>query len=106
MSWAEPAAEGTAFATGCHLRKFLVKGSAMKGTTRRTVGRALLAASGAMVVASAAPAQQSRPRRIAWLSEAPHPFVGAFRSGLADAGLVEQRDFVISTHYLDGPTQR
>ena len=37
------------------------------------------------------------------MSEAPHPFVVPFRSGLDDAGLVEQRDFVISTHYDGSP---
>jgi putative ABC transport system substrate-binding protein len=56
-------------------------------------------------VAAVARAQQRRPKRIAWISEAPHPFVVPFRGGLADAGLVEQRDFVISTHY-DGSPQR
>ena len=78
----------------------------MNRAKRRTiVRRALLAASGAMGVALIAQAQQRRPRRIAWISEAPHPFVVPFRSGLADAGLVEQRDFVISAHY-EGSSQR
>ena len=72
----------------------------MNRTKRRTIGRrALLAVSGAMGVVAVAQAQQKRPKRIAWMSEAPHPFIAAFRSGLADTGLVEQQDFVISTHY-------
>jgi ABC-type uncharacterized transport system substrate-binding protein len=75
----------------------------MNRTKRRTIMRALLAASGAMGVSVVAQAQPSRPRRIAWISEAPHPFVAPFRSGLADAGLVEGRDFVISTHYEGSP---
>ena len=75
----------------------------MNHIRRRTVMRALLAASGAMAGAALAQAQQSRPRRIAWISEAPHPFVVPFRSGLADSGLVEQRDFVIATHYEGSP---
>jgi ABC-type uncharacterized transport system substrate-binding protein len=79
----------------------------MNRTKRRTIVRgALLAASGMMGVAVVAQAQQSRPRRIGWISEAPHPFVAPFRSGLADAGLVEQRDFVISTHYVEGSVPR
>jgi putative ABC transport system substrate-binding protein len=78
----------------------------MNQTRRRTiVARGLLAASGALAVAVVAKAQ-GRPRRIAWISEAPHPFVAPFRGGLADAGLVEQQDFVISTHYAEGPSQR
>ena len=77
----------------------------MNRTKRRTIVRGLLAASGAIGVAAIARAQQRRPKRIAWISEAPHPFVVPFRGGLADAGLVEQRDFVISTHY-DGSPQR
>ena len=77
----------------------------MNQIRRRTIVRALLAASGAMGGAALAQAQQSRPRRIAWISEAPHPFVVPFRSGLADSGLVEQRDFVIATHY-EGSSQR
>jgi putative ABC transport system substrate-binding protein len=77
----------------------------MNRTKRRTIVRGLLAASGAIGVAAVARAQQRRPKRIAWISEAPHPFVVPFRGGLADAGLVEQRDFVISTHY-DGSPQR
>ena len=36
---------------------------------------------GASVVAQA---QSSRPRRIAWISEAPHPFVAPFHSFLLD----------------------
>src|SRR5580704_8897800 len=73
--------------------------SAMNQTRRRTiVAGGLLAASGALAVAVVAKAQ-GRPRRIAWISEAPHPFVAPFRGGLAEAGLVEQQDFVISTHY-------
>jgi putative tryptophan/tyrosine transport system substrate-binding protein len=73
-------------------------------TKWRTVGRrALLASSGAMGVTLVVQAQQRRPKRIAWMSEAPHPFVVPFRSGLDDAGLVEQRDFVISTHYEGSP---
>jgi putative tryptophan/tyrosine transport system substrate-binding protein len=75
----------------------------MNHIRRRTVMRALLAGSGAMAGAALAQAQQSRPRRIAWISEAPHPFVVPFRSGLADSGLVEQRDFVIATHYEGSP---
>jgi putative tryptophan/tyrosine transport system substrate-binding protein len=77
----------------------------MNRTKRRTIVRGLLAASGAIGVAAVARAQQGRPKRIAWISEAPHPFVVPFRGGLADAGLVEPRDFVISTHY-DGSPQR
>ena len=77
----------------------------MNRTKRRTIVRGLLAGSGAIGVAAVARAQQRRPKRIAWISEAPHPFVVPFRGGLADAGLVEQRDFVISTHY-DGSPQR
>jgi len=77
----------------------------MNRTKRRTILRGLLAASGAIGVAAIARAQQRRPKRIAWISEAPHPFVVPFRGGLADAGLVEQQDFVISTHY-DGSPQR
>ena len=77
----------------------------MNRTKRRTIVLGLLAASGATGAAAVARAQQTRPKRIAWISEAPHPFVVAFRGGLADAGLVEQRDFVISTHY-DGSPQR
>jgi putative ABC transport system substrate-binding protein len=75
----------------------------MNQIRRRTIVRALLAGSGAMGGAALAQAQQSRPRRIAWISEAPHPFVVPFRSGLADSGLVEQRDFVIATHYEGSP---
>jgi putative tryptophan/tyrosine transport system substrate-binding protein len=75
----------------------------MNHIRRRTVMRALLAGSSAMAGAALAQAQQSRPRRIAWISEAPHPFVVPFRSGLADSGLVEQRDFVIATHYEGSP---
>jgi putative ABC transport system substrate-binding protein len=75
-------------------------------TKWRTLGRrALLASSGAMGVTLVAQAQQRRPKRIAWMSEAPHPFVVPFRSGLDDAGLVEQRDFVISTHYDGSPSR-
>jgi putative tryptophan/tyrosine transport system substrate-binding protein len=77
----------------------------MNRTKRRTIVRGLLAGSGAIGLAAVARAQQRRPERIAWISEAPHPFVVPFRGGLADAGLVEQRDFVISTHY-DGSPQR
>ena len=72
----------------------------MNWTKRRTIGRrALLAFSGAMGAVTVAQAQQKRPKRIAWMSEAPHPFLAAFRSGLTGSGLVEQQDFVISTHY-------
>ena len=72
----------------------------MNRTKRRTIGRrALLVVTGAMGVVAVAQAQQKGPKRIAWMSEAPHPFIAAFRSGLADTGLVEQQDFVISTHY-------
>jgi ABC-type uncharacterized transport system substrate-binding protein len=75
-------------------------------TKWRTVGRrALLASSSAMGVTLVVQAQQRRPKRIAWMSEAPHPFVVPFRSGLDDAGLVEQRDFVISTHYDGSPSR-
>ena len=72
----------------------------MNRTRRRTIGRrALLVVTGAMGVVAVAQAQPKGPKRIAWMSEAPHPFIAAFRSGLADTGLVEQQDFVISTHY-------
>jgi putative ABC transport system substrate-binding protein len=87
------------------LRQNLVRDHAMNRTTRRTIMRGLLAASGAIGAAAVARAQQRRPTRIAWISEAPHPFVVPFRGGLADAGLVEERDFVISMHY-DGFPQR
>jgi putative ABC transport system substrate-binding protein len=81
-----------------------VRVQAMNRIRRRTiVRRALLSASGVMGVALVGQAQQSKPRRIAWISEAPHPFVAPFRSGLADAGLVEGRDFGISTHYEGSP---
>src|SRR5258708_1234436 len=79
----------------------------MRGYSKwRTVGRrALLASSGAVGVTLVVQAQQRRPKRIAWMSEAPHPFVVPFRSGLDDPGLVEQRDFVISTHYDGSPSR-
>jgi len=78
----------------------------MHSTRRPTVlRRAVLAGCGALAVGLVAKAQ-NRPRRIAWITEAPHPFVVPFRNGLADAGLVDQRDFIISTHYVDGPPER
>ncbi|MBM3524326.1 MAG: hypothetical protein FJX57_15335 [Alphaproteobacteria bacterium] len=68
---------------------------------RRLLGSAALA-----LAPGGALAQAARPRRIAWISEAPHPFLAAFREGLVSAGLVEQNDFVIATHYGDGTPAR
>jgi hypothetical protein len=65
--------------------------------------RALLVGCGTMPALAAR--SQTRPRRIAWISEATHPFDASFRSGLADAGLVEHREFVISTQYFGGASE-
>jgi putative ABC transport system substrate-binding protein len=73
------------------------------GMNRRT----LLAILGAM---AAAPASARDPARLAWIS--PGTMVSevarlaAMRSGLADNGLIDGRDYVIEDYYADGDYQR
>src|SRR5260370_38266784 len=59
------------------------------------------AAAAAAFGLKAAPAQQGRQARVAWLTVAPHPFLEPFRQGLRDLGWVEGGNLALEILYPD-----
>lgn len=59
-----------------------------------------------MLLPRMAGANRAGTLRVGWFSVAPHPFIDAFRRGMAELGWVEGRNFAIALHYANGNRDR